>query len=1213
MRFGAILLLSASVAACSSGVPGSCNSDTDCKPGSKCDPSRNVCVVPNGGCFPACVGGQICVNAKCQSSECDPPCNSSESCDTTTATCKPVTTPTVAITSPAANSFAGLSLQATADARAPGGVNGVDFQVRTSGTTTVLAHAAGAATTQGGANYAATVLLNTGSIPEGGADLVAVMSYPSGSLDSAPLHITIDLTPPTISGGTSTPTFLGPAAPNATVTVNIADSSAGVDPASVKLTLTDVTHAPYAGAVSSGNTYSFTVPMADLGVASGNQGTVHFKIDASDLVGNAAPSYSGQAFEKIQVDLVSPTVSIDADSTWYAASQTATITGSASDAESGISGGAAGVVLTGGTFSQSGTLGASTYSINADFSTQSIGATEAAFPITVTLTDAAGNTKAATGSRNVDNRAPQISGISVTTAPDCAAATCGHDFFRAGAGTVTVTATIVDSGAGVDAATVFLKPAATGANTSFTPVAGVAGGSNSWSFTLPRSVGNSPVDGSAPVQFVIAANDTLASASIPDAAAHKAASAAVSIYFDDVPPTVTKAIDAKWYARKSSGNDVNVTVHATIADAGAGIKSASLTVTDANTATPHTVAGVAGAAGDFTFTLDAAYLLANTEGPLAFALTAQDNLSTGPTDNHHVTTVTDSRNVDGLAPTVTITKIINNSATTVVHAADQLAYPDTVANTGYDGAHFLYSDTVHITGTITDTGAGIAVSGSSPSFVLNGINADSTRTGSAAGPSIAITTCTDGSSSCNFSADVKLSDLTKVGAFHAFDSTLQLVVSSADKAVDSSGSPAGNSGSSAPVAPATTRLWWKHTISGGGAVSGLAIHPGGDAIATTASLSGDTVFALYHDGPFDAAAVSGNPEHWHKGASFYGVGSDLGEIDGAPAIGATGTIYVATAGSDLVALDSSGSAVWSCGSGALGAFHYTPAIATFAKLGSQTSCEGPVAAADDTNLYAACKNGSACVSKGTLVPSSSSPAAGTSPAIVSGSTYYVGATTQMGQATISSTSGVFNAAVSFPSTPASNSWTQLAFGAGQFYGVNPATGGSRVYEFESNLHSTWDNTTISHAINGQPVVEPSNGGVILNTNTDKVLHSLAVSTGTDSTLKTLASAGQTPLLGSDGRIYTAAGSTLTAINETASFPTEWTTSAAAANFVVAPTIDCNGTLFAAAGAVVYAFVTDARGLRDQSPWPKYQRDTRNSGNADASTLWGANVGGTCTQ
>ena len=59
-----------------------------------------------------------------------------------------------------------------------------------------------------------------------------------------------------------------------------------------------------------------------------------------------------------------------------------------------------------------------------------------------------------------------------------------------------------------------------------------------------------------------------------------------------------------------------------------------------------------------------------------------------------------------------------------------------------------------------------------------------------------------------------------------------------------------------------------------------------------------------------------------------------------------------------------------------------------------------------------------------------------------------------------------------------------------------------------------------------------------------------------------------------------------------------------AAFVAAPAMDCNGTLYAAAGDKLYAIVTDAQGLRNSSPWPKYQRDSRNSGNADATTLWG---------
>jgi hypothetical protein len=50
-------------------------------------------------------------------------------------------------------------------------------------------------------------------------------------------------------------------------------------------------------------------------------------------------------------------------------------------------------------------------------------------------------------------------------------------------------------------------------------------------------------------------------------------------------------------------------------------------------------------------------------------------------------------------------------------------------------------------------------------------------------------------------------------------------------------------------------------------------------------------------------------------------------------------------------------------------------------------------------------------------------------------------------------------------------------------------------------------------------------------------------------------------------------------------------------------MDCNGVLYAAAGSTVYALITDAQGLAN-SPWPKYQRDSRNSGNADATTQWG---------
>lgn len=59
-------------------------------------------------------------------------------------------------------------------------------------------------------------------------------------------------------------------------------------------------------------------------------------------------------------------------------------------------------------------------------------------------------------------------------------------------------------------------------------------------------------------------------------------------------------------------------------------------------------------------------------------------------------------------------------------------------------------------------------------------------------------------------------------------------------------------------------------------------------------------------------------------------------------------------------------------------------------------------------------------------------------------------------------------------------------------------------------------------------------------------------------------------------------------------------------------MDCNGHLFVASQDTVYAFITDAQGLAN-TPWPKYQRDSRNSGNADATRQWGVRTATGCTQ
>src|SRR5438132_10747570 len=81
-------------------LSGRCSSDQECGPGATCDHST---------------GTGVCVSQLCR-----PQCSSSQTCDPQTVTCKDVSNPSVAVTSPGANSFAGFSLHAAATARAPG-------------------------------------------------------------------------------------------------------------------------------------------------------------------------------------------------------------------------------------------------------------------------------------------------------------------------------------------------------------------------------------------------------------------------------------------------------------------------------------------------------------------------------------------------------------------------------------------------------------------------------------------------------------------------------------------------------------------------------------------------------------------------------------------------------------------------------------------------------------------------------------------------------------------------------------------------------------------------------------------------------------------------------------------------------------------------------------------------------------------------------------
>ena len=117
---------------------GQCDTDADCGPGARCDKTQTP---------PICVA-----------SACNPPCDSSTTCDLGSVTCKPVSQPSVLITSPVANGFVGGRVQAAATARAPGSVQGVQFQVKNAAGA-VIGTGAGSAVSPGAAEYTATLTL----------------------------------------------------------------------------------------------------------------------------------------------------------------------------------------------------------------------------------------------------------------------------------------------------------------------------------------------------------------------------------------------------------------------------------------------------------------------------------------------------------------------------------------------------------------------------------------------------------------------------------------------------------------------------------------------------------------------------------------------------------------------------------------------------------------------------------------------------------------------------------------------------------------------------------------------------------------------------------------------------------------------------------------------------------------------------------------------
>ncbi|HYO55558.1 PQQ-binding-like beta-propeller repeat protein [Archangium sp.] len=100
----------------------------------------------------------------------------------------------------------------------------------------------------------------------------------------------------------------------------------------------------------------------------------------------------------------------------------------------------------------------------------------------------------------------------------------------------------------------------------------------------------------------------------------------------------------------------------------------------------------------------------------------------------------------------------------------------------------------------------------------------------------------------------------------------------------------------------------------------------------------------------------------------------------------------------------------------------------------------------------------------------------------------------------------------------------------------------------------------------------------------------------------------TPVIGVNGNVYTVTTNGAVRAWSADNLSPRWTLAPALGTAEASPTLDCprdasgtlvdgnHGVLYVPAGGKLYAFVVDSRGLDTSAPWPKYQHDSRNTGN-----------------
>ena len=753
----------------------------------------------------------------------------------------------------------------------------------------------------------------------------------------------------------------------------------------------------------------------------------------------------------------------------------------------------------------------------------------------------------------------------------------GVKFFEgAAAGTLAVTVTLKGIGAAIAESTIRLayqppaNPAVqlvTGTRTAID-----ADGTLHYQFALPRAAGlacgasgTTACDGALPTVLSVAASDQLGRAST---------SAPANVFFDGVAPAVTVDTDPTWHPTSAT-----LTVKVTIDDgSGAGIDPTAARLND-----PGGSGTLVGCTGNVcTFSVPASQFGAG-EGTLALTAVGADKVGNASTGNG-------TRLVDGKPPVVTLTKIYPSGGAA---GSGVVAYPAAVARTGYTGSTFFLNDSVHVSATLVDGASGISAASVQ-------LRIDGTTTGAPFG---ATATCSD-SQHCTLEADVVL-NAPGNGAFGyasgAGNYSLSVLGSDA----------VFNAGASAAVTVAATRFWWSRQIAAGNVISGVAVHTTGDVVVTTlAGASADTVFGLFANGPFGPTGVgcATGGVRW-----CYGGADAVGSVAAAPAIGeesAAGArnsrIYVGSNGSGkLLALDATGVRKWIASAST--AFTTAPAVGKVAITGfgaQETAVVGGLDGAFHAAREDALTPGTAVLASGGTgdVFQSSSP-------VLTGGAFYAANLTSAQRIAILP-NGSFG--VPSPYAASATALGDVAFGGSNLlYAASTSDTTGPLQQFVAQVPPVrgWaaDPTLGGRAAAG-PLV--ASGVVFAATVSPSNLLAVTIANQQVRTVQTFGARVTSLLLGSDGRAYvTLADGNVHAVNA-ADGTSQWNLKPGTTATAVA--MDCAGHLYVAVGDSLFAYLTDAQGLAN-APWPKARRDSRNSGNSDLSTLWGARVSGVCAQ